>query len=60
MTVMFHLMHSDGKITVTEPTNTLTELGFMINTDELLAHLGKRAEHSKKRIQRNNINFLFY
>lgn len=53
-------MHSDGKITVTKPANTLTELGFMINTDELLVHLGKRAEHSKKHIQRNNISFLFY
>lgn len=51
LTVMFHLMYFDSSVIITQPASTLAILAFVINTYELLSHLRKRAENSKKNIR---------
>lgn len=43
MTVMFHLMHFNGTITITQLADTLIELAFVINIYELLAHFTEKS-----------------
>lgn len=48
MTVMFHLMHFDGTVTITELAAILIELALVINIYELLAHFKEKSWTFKK------------